>query len=212
AFHPNGTLYAAESAQQSLAAITPPPDQPVANPRLFTINTSSGIATEVGPLVDDALTAHVIHDITFVGTRLLGISRSPGSKVAEIDIATGEVTPLPTGIGGVFPGAGNLGADGVGTAYYARPPVIAPELYTIDTTTGAAALATGTSGYVDPGTSPRWNALTFLGGTMYLNSTSCRVPVCGGTAALVNMDPTTGVGVLVGMLPVQVDAIAGTVP
>ena len=47
---------------------------------------------------------------------------------------------------------------------------------------------------------------------MYLNGTSCRTTVCGGTAALVTMSPTTGVATFVGILPLQVDALAGTVP
>jgi hypothetical protein len=207
AFHPDGTLYAVESAQANLA-----PGGAVANPRLLTINTSSGIPTVVGPLVDALNVTHRIHDVTFVGTRLLGISRDPGSKLVEIHLGTGLVTPLATDISGAFPGAGNLAADGLGITLYARAPAVLGTLFSMDPATGAATALTATAGYVDPGTSPRWNAGSFLAGTLLLNGTSCQIALCGGTAALVSMDGVTGLATLIGILPPGVDALAGTVP
>ena len=210
AFHPNGTLYAVESAQSGLAAINPPPVGPV-TPRLFTINTSTGHPTVIGPLVDAAFSTFRVADIAFAGDRLLGVSRNPGGpRLVEISTTTGLVTPTANNVTTSF-GMGNVASDALDAVFWARFPADLGELYNLDAVTGASTFVAATSGYVDPGISPRWNSSTFLGGVYYLVGTSCRIPVCGGTTALTTMDPVTGVATLVGIIPLDVDAVAGTV-
>ena len=103
AFSPDGTLYATEALGYGGGS------------HLLIIDVDTLEVTEVGVLQTSSGSTHsAIHDITFVGSRLIGWSES-GDDPVEIDIATGEVTVMYSSSEGTSRTA--LAADAEGTTY-----------------------------------------------------------------------------------------------
>jgi hypothetical protein len=105
AFDAEGTLWATDATSGL-------DEGPAPNPRLLTIDPATGAATVVGDLLEGATRHRSISDITFVGSTLIGWSRTNNGPVS-IDTATGAVTVLGDGLGEASFGNGIVanGAD-----------------------------------------------------------------------------------------------------
>ena len=103
AFAADGTLWATDATSGL-------DEGPAPNPRLLTIDPATGAATVVGDLVQGPTRHRSIADITFVGSTLLGWSRTNNGPVS-IDTATGAVTVLGEGLGEASFGNGIVAMD-----------------------------------------------------------------------------------------------------
>jgi hypothetical protein len=187
--HPNGTIYAAEATALMFG------------PRnLLTINPTTGAGTPIGLMQDGGGTLHTIPDMTFVGTRLIGMN-GPGSATVEIMPATGLVVPqgpTPTNPGG------GIATDPTGLVLWAD--LFGGNLNAVNPTNGAITTGPPLAG----ATNTRINAMTYLEGVLYGVDANSGAP--GSGADLVTINIGTGAITHLMTLPIDVDAIAGNFP
>jgi hypothetical protein len=138
----NGNLFATEATLYNN----------VRDSNLLSINTSTGVATDIGLLDDGSLIHGAVPDISFRGATLYGWTEETDT-IVTIDTLTGAVTDLGNGNSSSSTG---LAANSSGTL------IASPDnsnLYTVDPVTGVntqlIALVNNTTGGLD------LNALTF---------------------------------------------------
>src|SRR3569623_1389490 len=111
------------------------------NPRLVTVNTTSGIASPVGAVLHEDVRGAIVYDPAS-GVLYGVVSDSDGGKLVTIDLATGTATPV-----------GNLGISCCVDGLAFKPSTGA--LYALDTATGnllSINVNTGAASVVGPAT------------------------------------------------------------
>ncbi|HEY8144583.1 MAG TPA: IPT/TIG domain-containing protein [Kofleriaceae bacterium] len=197
AFDAEGTLWASDATSGLDTG-------PAPTPKLLTIDTATGAATIVGALVDEDSNHRSVADLTFVGTALLGWSRSTNSAVS-IDTATGAVTPLAEGLGVASFGNG-LVDTGESVIVFPTGSVDGPgirgEYYSVNTETGALTLIASLSG---KGGASVCSATMFRG-TVWTLLCPHQDELSGSVLATV--DPADGTMTNITSAPIGLDAIA----
>jgi hypothetical protein len=182
---PGGTLYASDSDNN-----------------LLTVNPATGQATVVGPfgsLAQGSMSLAERQDGTLFGVTF---NLSAYKTLYTINESTGSATPvgeLGIGSGGAFYAAsfdtsGHLFEtenNGVGTQNLSN-------LYSVNTTTGAATLIGGVGGY-------RVDALDFQNGTLYGFADN-------STPVIISINTTTGAGTFVADIDPSLGAVSGAAP
>lgn len=139
---------------------------------LYTISTSTGVATAVGPIGFNRVGAlaaspsRVLYGIGFDGTNSILIRIDPGTGAGTLIGSLGITDPTQDMA---------FRSDATLFAYAAG------NLYTVDTSTGAATLVGNVDGF------PDGNALAFRGGTLLKGDTNG-----GANGALHSLNQTTG--------------------
>jgi hypothetical protein len=197
AFDADGTLWASDATSGL-------DEGPAPTPKLLTIDTATGAATIVGELLEGEDTHRSVADLTFVGTALLGWSRTTNGAVS-IDTATGAVTPLGAGLGAASFGNGIVDTgDGViafptGTFDGAG---IRGEYYSVNPETGELTAIASLSG---KGGASVCGATMFRG-TLWALLCPHQDELSGSVLATV--DPADGTITNITSAPIGLDAIA----
>ncbi len=128
-----GNLFATEATERG-------------NSNLLSINTTTGVATPIGLLVDELATHSGVPDITFRGGTLYGWSEF-NDTVVTIDTATGAVTDLGNGNNSAGSGfaanaAGTLYAIPCGGCGFNMGVTDNSDLFTVDPVTGVVTQVT----------------------------------------------------------------------
>jgi hypothetical protein len=173
---------------------------------LITINSATGAATIIGPLVDPVFGSEPLSDISFraEGT-LFGFSPD---DLFTVNLATGGLTRIgPTGMG--TPGGG-LAFNPAGTLYATSGLVASGTLDTLNPSTAARTPGPAITNAPHAGSLGAINALAFNSAGILYGSNSDRAQN-GATVTnvdLIKIITATGVVTNIGALPGNTDAIA----
>ena len=202
AFDADGTLWATDATSGL-------DEGPAPAPQLLTIDPATGAATLVGDLVEGETNHRSISDITFVGSTLLGWSRTNNGPVS-IDTATGAVTVLGEGLGEPSFGNGMVAMDA--TTAIAFPAGandgagIRGHFYSISSADGALADIGVLGG---TGSASVCGATTYHGTVMAL---LCPHLADLSGSVLATIDPADGAMTNIAPAPLGLDAIASDEP